>query len=86
MASVIVVFSGSGGTGKSVFSSNLSYGLKAHGKNVLLVEAGFGARADDIILDIKSDSIYSFSDLCLGNCKVHEAVLLLRKADQYPLR
>ncbi|MBR3934363.1 MAG: AAA family ATPase [Clostridia bacterium] len=75
MADVIVVFSGSGGTGKSFFACNLSYGLKSAGKNVLLVESGFNVRADDIILGIKSDSIYTFTDICSGECKPNDAVI-----------
>lgn len=74
MASVIMVFSASGGMGKSFFSSNISYGLKTFGKRVLLAELGFGNRADDIILGIKTETIYSFSDICSGSCKTHEAI------------
>jgi len=79
MASVIVVFSANGGMGKSVFSSNVSYGLTTFKKKVLLVEAGFGNRSDDIILGINSDSIYTFSDICLKNCKPREAVIKSEK-------
>ena len=75
MADVVVIFSGSGGTGKSFFACNLSYGLKSCEKKVLLVESGFNTRADDIILGIKSDSIYTFTDICSGECKPHEAVV-----------
>ena len=75
MACVISVFSGNGGTGKSFFACNLAYGLKSRNKRVLLVEASFGARAADIILGISSDSIYTFSDICLGECKAYESVI-----------
>lgn len=75
MATVITVFSGSGGAGKSFVACNIACGLKTLGKSVLLTEVSFGQRADDIILGITADTSYGFSDICTRNCKPGSAII-----------
>ncbi len=81
MVKVISVISGNGGTGKSFLSCNIAYGLKNFGKKVLLLEAGIGTRADDIILGIKPDTLFTVKDIFENNCKVSEAVTSAGESD-----
>lgn len=74
MVEIVTVVSGNGGMGKSFLSCNLSYGLKKLGKKVLLLEASFGTRADDVILGIKPDTLFTIKDVFENTCKVFEAV------------
>ena len=75
MATVITVFSGSGGAGKSLVACNIACGLTTYGKRVLITEVSFNQRADDIILGITPDTVYGFSDICSRNCKPGAAVI-----------
>ncbi len=74
MADVLTVISGNGGMGKSFFACNLAYGLVSFGKKVLLVEGCFGTRADDVILGIKPDTLYTVADVIHGTCEVCDAI------------
>ena len=74
MADVLVVISGSGGMGKSFFACNISCCLASLGKRVLFVEGTFGQRADDIILGIKPDTLYTVGDVTDGTCSVSDAI------------
>ncbi len=76
MMRVVSVISGNGGGGKSFFSCNLAYGLATLGKRVLLVEAGLGKRADDVICGIMPDTLYCFKDVLDGTCRPEEAISL----------
>lgn len=74
MADVLTVISGSGGMGKSFFACNISCCLESFGKRVLLVEATFGSRSDDVILGIKPDTLYTVGDIVDGTCRVSNAI------------
>lgn len=75
MANVFTVISGNGGMGKSFFACNLACGLKISGKKVLLAECSFGTGADDVILGIKSETLYDMKDVCEGSCDASEAII-----------
>lgn len=74
MADVLTVISGSGGMGKSFFACNISCSLASFGKRVLLVEATFGQRSDDVILGIKPDTLYTVGDVAEGVCSVSDSI------------
>lgn len=74
MVEFITVTSGSGGMGKSVFSSNLSCMLKSSGHRVLLMECSFGTRADDVICGLEPDTLFTFSDVCTSSCSAFDAI------------
>ena len=74
MVEFITVTSGSGGMGKSVFSSNLSCMLKSLGHKVLLIECSFGIRADDVICGLEPATLFTFSDVCTSSCSVFDAI------------
>jgi len=74
MANIITVISGNGGMGKSLFSCNIACGLCIMDKKVLLVEMNFGSAIDDVILGIKSETLFNIKDVCDNTCDIQDAI------------
>jgi len=54
MGEVILVASGKGGVGKTVFTANLGAKLAQEGASVLLIDMNIGTRSLDICLGLES--------------------------------
>jgi len=81
MAEVITVVSGSGGMGKSFVACNLAAGLRKLGRKVLLIEASFGLRCNDIITGIRPETMFTLGDVLSSECSPEEAITLSENPD-----
>lgn len=74
-ATVIMVASGKGGTGKSTLSVLMGSRLAAHGKKVLLIELDSGLRSVDIISGVYGKTVYDISDVLCRRCEGDKAIV-----------
>lgn len=75
MGKVILVSSGKGGTGKTMFSVNLGATLAKHGSRVMLLDMDMGLRNMDIYLGMENKVIYNIMDVISGICRIKKAML-----------
>jgi len=75
MGKVILVSSGKGGTGKTMFSVNLGATLAKHGNRVMLLDMDMGLRNMDIYLGMENKVIYNIMDVMSGICRIKKAML-----------
>lgn len=75
MGNVIVVASGKGGVGKTVFTANLGATLAKEGKMVLLIDMNMGLRNLDICLGLESKIVYDITDVLMGLCRIKQAAV-----------
>ncbi|MBQ4596093.1 MAG: septum site-determining protein MinD [Firmicutes bacterium] len=75
MGHVILVSSGKGGTGKTMFSVNLGATLAKHGNRVMLLDMDMGLRNMDIYLGMENKVIYNIMDVISGMCRIKKAML-----------
>lgn len=75
MGKVILVSSGKGGTGKTMFSVNLGATLARHGSRVMLLDMDMGLRNMDIYLGMENKVIYNIMDVVSGICRIKKAML-----------
>lgn len=75
MGKVILVSSGKGGTGKTMFSVNLGATLAKHGNRVMLLDMDMGLRNMDIYLGMENKVIYNIMDVISGMCRIKKAML-----------
>ncbi len=75
MGKVILVSSGKGGTGKTMFSVNLGATLARHGGRVMLLDMDMGLRNMDIYLGMENKVIYNIMDVVSGICRIKKAML-----------
>ena len=73
--SVFAVTSGKGGVGKSCVCAYTAAALAKTGKNVLLIESGFGYRCADLILGLQNEVLFDISDILEGRCKRQKAII-----------
>ena len=75
MGKVIVVASGKGGTGKTMFSVNLGATLAKQGKQVVLVDLDMGLRNLDLYFGLEDNVVYDVYDVLSGMCKIKQALI-----------
>lgn len=75
MGKVILVSSGKGGTGKTMFSVNLGATLAEQGNRVMLLDMDMGLRNMDIYLGMENKVIYNIMDVISGVCRIKKAML-----------
>ncbi|MDO4745514.1 MAG: septum site-determining protein MinD [Bacillota bacterium] len=75
MGKVILVSSGKGGTGKTMFSVNLGATLAKYGNRVMLIDMDMGLRNMDIYLGMENKVIYNIMDVISGVCRIKKAML-----------
>lgn len=75
MGKVILVSSGKGGTGKTMFSVNLGATLAKQGNRVMLLDMDMGLRNMDIYLGMENKVIYNIMDVISGICRIKKAML-----------
>lgn len=81
MGNIIVVASGKGGVGKSMFSVNLGATLAQKGKKVVLIDMDWGLRNLDIYLGLENRAVYDVADVMSGICRVKQALIKDRRFD-----
>lgn len=75
MGEVIVVTGGKGGIGKTTVAVNLGRNLAAKNKRVLLVDADFGLRKLDLLLNLDKCIKYDIDDVINNRCDTNDAIL-----------
>ena len=75
MGKVILVSSGKGGTGKTMFTVNLGSALAMKGKRVMLIDMDMGLRNMDIYLGMENRVVYNLMDVMSGICRIKKAML-----------
>ena len=75
MSKVILVASGKGGTGKTMFSVNLGCILSSLRKNVVIVDLDMGMRNLDMYLGLEGKVVYDTYDALKGVCRTRQALI-----------
>ena len=75
MGKVILVSSGKGGTGKTMFSVNIGAMLSERGHRVMLVDLDMGLRNMDLYLGMENRVVYNVMDVVSGICRIKKAMI-----------
>ena len=75
MSKVISIVSGKGGTGKTLFASNMGALLAMSGNRVLLIDMDMGLRNLDIYLGLENRIVYNVMDVLSGVCRIKQALV-----------
>lgn len=79
MGEAILIASGKGGVGKTVFTANLGAALAQKGASVVLLDMSVGLRSLDICLGLENRIVYDFGDVLVGTCSVKQALIKDRR-------
>ncbi len=79
MGKVILVASGKGGVGKTVFTSNAGVKLAQEGYKVVLIDMNMGLRNLDICLGLENKVVYDVADVLAGVCRIKQALIKDRR-------
>jgi len=75
MGKTIVVCSGKGGTGKTMFAANLGAMLAKRQNKVCLVDMDTGLRNLDLYLGLENNVVYDVTDVLNGICRIKQALI-----------
>ena len=75
MGKVILVASGKGGTGKTMFSVNMGAALAQQGCSVMLLDMDMGLRNMDVYLGMENRVVYNIMDVLSGICRISKATI-----------
>ncbi len=75
MGKTIVVASGKGGTGKTMFTANLGAMLAKKGSRVVLIDMDTGLRNLDLYLGLENNVVYDVNDVLSGMCRIKQALI-----------
>ena len=75
MGKVILVSSGKGGTGKTMFTVNMGAVLARSGSRVMLLDMDMGLRNMDIYLGMENKVVYNIMDVLSGICRIKKAMI-----------
>lgn len=81
MGKVILVSSGKGGTGKTMFTVNMGALLADKGCRVMLLDLDMGLRNMDLYLGMESRVIYNIMDVISGICRIKKAMIRVNGFD-----
>ncbi len=81
MGKTMVVCSGKGGTGKTMFVANIGAMLVKRGHKVCLIDMDTGLRNLDLYLGLENNVVYDVSDVLNGLCRIKQALI---KHKQFP--
>jgi septum site-determining protein MinD len=79
MGKVILIASGKGGVGKTVFASNAGAKLAQEGYKVVLIDMNMGLRNLDICLGLENKVVYDVADVLTGVCRIKQALIRDRR-------
>lgn len=74
MATVLMIASGKGGTGKSTIATYLATELAQKNKKTLLIELDAGLRSIDVISGIEQHAVFDIGDVLRGRCDPYKAM------------
>ena len=66
MAEIIIIASGKGGVGKTVFTSNIGAIMAERGLKTLMIDMNLGLRNLDLYMGLESDVVYDIADVVNG--------------------
>ncbi|NLD19214.1 MAG: septum site-determining protein MinD [Clostridiales bacterium] len=75
MGKVVLVSSGKGGTGKTMFSVNIGAMLSNYGFKVMLIDMDIGMRNMDLYLGMENKVVYNVMDVLSGMCRIKKAMI-----------
>jgi len=75
MGKAIVIASGKGGTGKSVFTANMGALLAQKGYKVVMIDMDMGVRNLDLYMGLENKVVYDVSDVVSGICRIKQALV-----------
>ncbi len=75
LGKTIVIASGKGGTGKTMFSANLGATMARRGRRTVLVDMDTGLRNLDLYLGLENNVVYDVSDVLNGVCRIKQALV-----------
>jgi len=75
MNKVILIASGKGGTGKTVFTANAGAVLAQRGHKVALIDMDMGLRNLDLCLGLEDKVVYDVADVLTGLCRIKQALI-----------
>lgn len=75
MGKAIVIASGKGGTGKTMFAANLGATLAGQGHKVVLIDLDTGLRNLDLYLGLEDRIVYDVNDVLMGVCRIKQALV-----------
>ena len=78
MGKAIVIASGKGGTGKTMFAANLGTTLAGQGHKVVLIDLDTGLRNLDLYLGIENNIVYDVNDVLTGVCSIRLALVKIK--------
>ena len=81
MNKVILITSGKGGTGKTMFAVNLGAALANAGKRVALIDMDLGMRNMDLYLGMENRVVFNIMDVMTGICRLNKALLKVHGFD-----
>ncbi len=81
MGKVIMITSGKGGTGKSMFACNISITLAQMGKRVMLIDMDMGLRNIDLYLGVENRVVYDVKDVVMGRCAISQGIMQDKRFD-----
>ncbi len=85
MSEVILIASGKGGVGKSVFSTNMGAILAERGARVVLIDMNMGLRNLDLYLGLENNVVYDVADVLSGMCRIKKALIRDRRFPEFYL-
>ena len=83
MAEKIIIASGKGGSGKTSVCTGVALSLAKKGFSVLVVDCDIAQGCIDFMLGLKSETIYNWGDIILGNCSAEDAVSSSKGVDYF---
>lgn len=81
MGKVILIASGKGGTGKTLFAANFGAILAMDNKKVLLIDMDLGLRNLDLYLGLEDKVVYNVVDVISGICPISKAIVKDKRFD-----
>ena len=80
MGKAIMIASGKGGTGKTMFAANLGTTLARQGHKVVLIDLDNGLRNLDLYLGMENNIVYDVSDVLRGVCRIRQAMIKVKSS------
>lgn len=81
MGQVILITSGKGGTGKSMFATNLAATVSNMSKKVVVLDMDLGLRNLDLYLGMENRVVYDVYDVLTGLCRIRQALIQDKRFD-----
>ncbi len=75
MGKTILIASGKGGTGKTMFAVNLGATFANNGKKVLIIDMDLGLRNLDLYLGVENNVVYDVYDVMTGVCRIRQGII-----------